>query len=355
MLSELGFKVGLLISFTASFLNSVRPPLQKHLGQKIRHPLLQQSLKGILQVPMHVLAVLILDKSFLPTSIHFYTAVFVNAVLNFTAENLMAYALQLAPLSHTVPFSTLSLPFLVVTSSVILGEHPSLQGALGVLLMCAGAFYLNSIKVTNKSNKHQNHSNGSSISISKGSKSKHSNNGGLRQRVNGHEKDVSEKEQDGKGNDKYTKASVRQGTLLALSVAGLWSLSSPLDKVAMRYGSPLQFSMVTTFMKCVINNLLLASHKRNTDPKILEKEMEMLPGAWFYVVASALASGVGYVLHTTGAQNIPIVYNSSIRRLGMVVSVLYGAIVFREANLTKTLGASFIMLFGVMLIVSQPK
>jgi len=62
-----------------------------------------------------------------------------------------------------------------------------------------------------------------------------------------------------------------------------------------------------------------------------------------------------YVLHTTGAQNIPIVYNSSIRRLGMVVSVLYGAIVFREANLTKTLGASFIMLFGVMLIVSQPK
>mmetsp|Transcript_9119 Transcript_9119/g.14781 ORF Transcript_9119/g.14781 Transcript_9119/m.14781 type:complete len:364 (+) Transcript_9119:81-1172(+) len=351
--NKMGFNLGVVIAVASSLLNSVRPPIQKHVVQHIRHPTLQQSLKGIAQIPIHVIIVLLSRSEFLPTSPIFYLAVTGNAVLNFFAEYFMSYALQLAPLSHTVPFTTLSLPFLVITSATILGEFPSPQGVMGVVLMCGGAFYLNSIKsgkkgvsaaktvsprISTRTPGGGGNGNGEDASSEKAKE-------GLRRR-NKVSKVQEEAEEDsaagcrgergGAGEEKdseTTDGNVRKGTFFALCVAFCWSLASPIDKVAMRHCTPLQFAMVNTFFKWIINIASLGWYVSTARKEEREKELRIREGAWIYILLGAIAGGVGFCLHVTATNAIPVVYNSALRRCGMIVSVLYGALVFGEHNL----------------------
>eukprot|EP00471_Norrisiella_sphaerica_P010450 CAMPEP_0184495376 /NCGR_PEP_ID=MMETSP0113_2-20130426/31111_1 /TAXON_ID=91329 /ORGANISM="Norrisiella sphaerica, Strain BC52" /LENGTH=381 /DNA_ID=CAMNT_0026881533 /DNA_START=127 /DNA_END=1272 /DNA_ORIENTATION=+ len=372
--STIGFKTGVVISVMSSLMNSIRPPLQKHLVQTIPHPTLQQSIKGLAQIPIHVIFVLAVEPTFLPTSSRFYAAVAVNAVLNFLAEYLMTIALRIAPLSHTVPFTTLSLPFLVVTSSLILGEYPSRQGVIGVILMCGGAFYLNSVSAAKKDAKKTKEApptedNGEEdIDVLDDDNDTDAQNiNGLRRRKKGGEtgkassgKEVGKSEKltaskEEEEDSKHDPANVRKGTLLALCVACCWSLASPVDKVAMKHCTPLQFTMVNTFLKWCINVMTLTFYIVRTSPEKREEEMKILPGATKYITAAAFAGGVGFCLHVSAANAIPVVYNSALRRCGLIVSVLYGALVFGEHNLVKTLSASSVMIVGVLLIITQPQ
>jgi len=372
--SNIPFGWGVAISIASSLLNSIRPPLQKHLGQKIRHPLLQQTLKGLVQVPIHVLIVILAENVFFPKSLVFYAAVIGNAFLNFAAESLMAYAYRMAPLSHTVPFTTLSLPFLVVTSSLILGEHPSMQGVIGVLTMCGGAFYLNSISAQKKSTSKKDNSSASErpnddtndVDLLDDDASKAQLEvTSLRRRKkpdsgndNAEAKQAQNSAQSSKIKiqyEKQTATSVRKGSLLALCVAGLWSIASPIDKVAMRHGSPMHFTLYNTAAKNVINIVLLQVYRASASKEDKAVQMQILPGAWIFVVLSAVVGSMGYCMHALGSNSIPVVYNSALRRCSMIVSILYGAVVFKEHNLTKTLLASVIMISGVMLIITQPK
>jgi len=138
-------------------------------------------------------------------------------------------------------------------------------------------------------------------------------------------------------------------------VAFCWSLASPIDKVAMRHCTPLQFAMVNTFFKWIINIASLGWYVSTARKEEREKELRIREGAWIYILLGAIAGGVGFCLHVTATNAIPVVYNSALRRCGMIVSVLYGALVFGEHNLAKTLAASSVMIVGVLLIITQPK
>ncbi|GAB5359872.1 hypothetical protein AAMO2058_000579500 [Amorphochlora amoebiformis] len=301
---------GIPVSLFSSLLNALRSPFQKHVGQYIRNPFMANAVCGIAQIPLNLLVVLLMGEPIIPLSSTFRSCVLAVAILNSTAEALLVYALQIAPLSHTVPFTILSLPFLTITSSTILGEKATWRGILGVMLMCSAAFYLKFTSTCKKKS------------------------------------------------EKSAKVQTmsHKGSLICVLVAGLWSLSSPLDKVAMKHSTPIQFVLWATTVKVLINLLVVYTmYSRKGSIESREEVIRIAPGGLQYVLSGAIIGGFGYFLHATGANRIPVVYNSAIRRMGMIVTVLYGAIVFREKNLLSTLMAVSVMIIGVLLIITQPK
>lgn len=69
-------------------------------------------------------------------------AVAATVAINILATILLYRALSMTDLSLCVPVLAFTPVFLILTSFVILGEIPSLAGAIGILLVAAGAFLL---------------------------------------------------------------------------------------------------------------------------------------------------------------------------------------------------------------------
>jgi drug/metabolite transporter (DMT)-like permease len=66
-----------------------------------------------------------------------------TVVLNVAANVLFLRAVQVSPLSVTIPFLSLTPVFSTLLGSVVLGERPSRAEAAGILLVVLGAFLVN--------------------------------------------------------------------------------------------------------------------------------------------------------------------------------------------------------------------
>ena len=66
-----------------------------------------------------------------------------SVVLNIAANLLFLQGMRIAPLSVTVPLLSLTPVFATVLAIPLLGENPSFQAVMGILLVIAGALWLN--------------------------------------------------------------------------------------------------------------------------------------------------------------------------------------------------------------------
>ena len=67
----------------------------------------------------------------------------ISALLKAGSSLLFQRALQLSPVSLSVPYLAFTPALLLVTSYFMLGEQPDLNGVVGVIIMTAGAYGLN--------------------------------------------------------------------------------------------------------------------------------------------------------------------------------------------------------------------
>jgi drug/metabolite transporter (DMT)-like permease len=203
-------------------------------------------------------------------------------------------ALQMSPLSLTVPFLSLTPAFTIITSFLILGELPDLPGLVGICFIVAGAFALN-------------------IHLLKQ---------GILQPLRSI---LSEK-----------------GSLYMIAVAFIYSITSVLGKAAIQHSSPAFMGV------CYIPMILLALF-----PFAVRKGMhraELKSGMYLFFLIGA-CQALTALCHFKSISMILVSYMISVKRLSLLFGVAFGGFFFHEEYIKQRLAGSLLMLAGVVLIV----
>ena len=203
-------------------------------------------------------------------------------------------ALQISPLSLTVPLLSLTPVFTILTSFLILGESPDRSGVCGILLIVVGAYFLN-------------------VDLSK------------------------------KGILQPIKAVwIERGSLLMICVAFIYSITSNLGKLAIHHSSP---AFMVAFYLPLISLALL--------PLAVRSGMRLTQlragGSLFFLIGASQA--LMALCHFVAVSMILVSYMISVKRLSLLLSVVLGKVFFHEEHLKERLLGSFLMVTGVVLIL----
>jgi drug/metabolite transporter (DMT)-like permease len=230
----------------------------------------------------------------------FYIAFGCALPLEVTAVILYTKALKKSPLSLTLPFLALTPAFLLITPFFILGETIKLPGLMGVLALTCGAYLLN-------------------LSTARG---------GIF--------------------EPFHAIRREKGSMLMIIVAAIYSLTASLGKRAIEHSSALFF--MATYVAA--QSVMLAApalfsyrrHDRNTLPFNVRHLLKLtfLPGV--LLVISSLT-------HSWAIQLTQVAYMISVKRLSLLIGVVYGWLFFKEKEIRERLLGAVLMLLGFILIV----
>ena len=211
--------------------------------------------------------------------------------LNLAGNFAFIHAVRLSPLSRTIPLLSLTPAFTALMAIPLLGEVPSRSQTAGILLVVAGATALNS-------------------------------------------------------NVRRPFAGLLQekGALVMVGVALMWSLSGPLDKLALTHASVLFHANVMTLGVAVGALVILW----------LQGRLDALRGArsheW-HLVGSMIAVTVALLFQLLAIQRVFVsVVEAFKRSLGAIMAVMLGRVVFGERVRPVQVVAVLVMMAGVGLI-----
>ena len=233
----------------------------------------------------------------------FWIAIVLCIPLEIVALLLYVKAIKISPLSLTIPFLALTPVFLSVTAYLVLGEKPDRSGLLGILFVTFGAYLLN-----------------------------------INQWQHGWLEPL--------------KALKREkGSLLMLIVAFIYSITTTLGKKAVLHSSPVEFAIIYTFLLSVI--LFFVVWIRSGRESFQRK------GVWPYAPIR-LRNGLFWLIGFFYASMLACQYSAyaltqasyviSVKRLSLIISIIYGGIFFKEINIRERLLGGVVMLIGVLLI-----
>ena len=216
----------------------------------------------------------------------------VNLPIEIAAYYLGFTAIQRSPLSLVAPLHAVSGIFLILTGYLVLGEQPSAFGAVGIMLIVLGSFFL-----------------------------------GWRP-----------------GEESFfrglTNVFREPGSYLIIGVALLTSVSIVISKFAFRYASPL---LTAFYIIGAIAVVLLPAAMRGMGSI-------QLPNRNRFLAALGAGAGASFALHYTGLSLLPAAYFISVKRVSMVFNVFWGRFVFHEDHTRERLIGALLMVAGVILI-----
>jgi len=223
----------------------------------------------------------------------FYVAFFLSLPLEILSIVLYIKALRISPLSLTLPFLALTPVFLILVSYVILGEEVSFWGGIGILLIASGSYTLNISKIK-------------------------------------------------EGILEPLKAITKEkGSVLMIAVALIYSLTSSLGKMAIRHSSPLFFG-ITYYAVLVLFFAPIAFHKNNQIKRKTAQSV-LLPGIFYSLMV---------ISHMLAISLTKVAYVISVKRMSLVIGVLYGYFFFKEKNIMERLFGATLMFIGFVIVVS---
>jgi len=233
-----------------------------------------------------------------PLDMTFARAVAAGLPLEVAATFLYVRAIQLSPLSLTMPFLALTPVYLLVSSLFILGEVPSPGGVLGVVLLAAGAYLLN-IHTLRK--------------------------GGFL--------------------GPFRAVLKEPGSMMMMAVAAIYAVTSDLGKLAIIHSSPLFFAVVYwALFSLLLTPAALWHMKGRTPGRALAVDARA-----FLPVGMAQAAMVA--LHMVAISLTQVSYMIAVKRTSLLFAVGFGYFMFSEKNIRERLvGASF-MFVGLAMIV----
>lgn len=252
---------------------------------------------GRLVFSLPVLLVLWLSQNIPLVDATFYKAFLISLPLEIITVFLYIKALKVSPLSLTLPFLSLTPMFLLLASIFVFNETLSSGGVTGVMLIVIGGYILNA----------------------------HAAKRGILEPL---------------------KAIVREkGSLYMIAVAFIYSITSSLGKIAIEHSSPLFFGTTYFLSLTVAITPLCFWYGRNNINRFFKK------GIYLRLILPGLFYGAMIVFHMLSLDLANVAYMISVKRLSLLIGVLYGRIFFKEKNFReRLLGATF-MFAGFVLIV----
>ncbi|MCF8043151.1 MAG: DMT family transporter [Desulfarculaceae bacterium] len=203
-------------------------------------------------------------------------------------------AIQLSPLSLTMPFMAFTPLFVIGTGWLFLDELPTTAGLVGVVLVVAGAYALNLHQVRR----------GWSAPLLAVTKEK--------------------------------------GSLLALAVSALYGYTLTLGKVALAASGPwFMASLYPLGLALIIVGALAARRQVGWD---------WLRRPW-PALGVGLCMAAMLVSHFWSLSLAPAAYMVAVKRLSIIMAVLYGGVFLKEARLAQHLMASGLMVAGAVVIL----
>lgn len=227
----------------------------------------------------------------------FYAAFLAALPLEIAAIVLYYKALRVSPLSLSLPFLSFTPVFLILFSSLILGEAVSATGALGIGLIALGGYGLN-------------------LSAFR------------------------------EGPLGPLRAVLRErGSLYMLIVALIYSATSALGKLAIAHSAPAFFGATyyCALAVCLLIFFVLRRGCRQFAGELRETaRAAVLPGAF---------DAVQSVTHFFAVSMVNVSYMIAVKRLSLVIGSLYGFALFGERNVRERLVGSLLMFSGFVIIV----
>jgi uncharacterized membrane protein len=227
----------------------------------------------------------------------FWKTVAILLPLEMGAFFLYLRALKLSPLSLVFPFLGLTPVFTIMTSSLILKEKLTPMGMWGVILVSLGAYLLNANTIRR---------------------------GGLLAPI----KNI------------YRE----KGVMIMVLVAFIYSIGSVLGKKAILLSSPETFPAIyySIFFAILTPAAYLKTRQRGM--RLEKKDL-------FLFVAVGVTFGLAILFHFKAISLVNVSYMISVKRLSLLISVIYGALIFREKNIIYRLAGSLVMLCGVLILL----
>jgi uncharacterized membrane protein len=229
-----------------------------------------------------------LGKLFLPALIG-------TVIINVVTATIYYKALRTSDISLILPMIAFTPVFLIVTSPLILGEHPSTKGIIGILFIVAGSYLLHL------------------------DKKKHGFFGPIK------------------------SIFTHKGTLLMFLVAVLWSVSLNFDKLQVMNSDP-TFAAATMFLSAGSVFLIISRFKVKNLFNEYKKTVTscILPGICLVIVAC--------FINTAFTMSI-VPYVIAIKRVSILISVGYGFFMFKEKHTTERLLGAFTMFVGMLMVM----
>jgi len=224
----------------------------------------------------------------------FWYALIGTGILNLIAVILYMKALKASDLSITIPMLTFTPIFLLVTGPLMLGEFPSFLGIIGIFLIVAGSYILNIKKCR-------------------------------------------------EGLAEPFKALLKEtGPRLMLVVAFIYSITSNFDKIGVTNSSPVFFAIAANLFAAVALSFIVAMKAKGGIGSIKKSYKMIAPIGIFHAL--------GTIAQMTAYTFTIVAYVISIKRTGILVSILFGYFLFKEKNIKERLIGAAIMVAGVILI-----
>lgn len=226
---------------------------------------------------------------------YFLPALIGTVIINVITATIYYKALRTSDISLILPMIAFTPVFLIFTSPLILGEHPSTKGIIGILFIVAGSYLLHL------------------------DKKKHGFFGPIK------------------------SIFTHKGTLLMFVVAVLWSVSLNFDKMQVMNSDP-YFAAATMFLSAGSVFLIISRFKVKNLFSEYRKTAKscILPGLCLVVVA--------VLINTAFTQSI-VPYVIAIKRISILISVGYGYFLFKEEHTTERLIGAFTMFIGMLMIM----
>jgi len=225
----------------------------------------------------------------------FWIALLIGGVLNVVTTVLYMKAIKYSDLSITVPMVAFTPLFLLLTSPLIIGEFPSFWGLIGILLIVTGSYVLNIRE------KHSSYFAPFHVLLKE------------------------------------------PGPKRMLAVAFIWSITSNFDKIGVQNSSPIFWSVAVNLFVAVFLLPVMFYKSPRENLRLMPKNLSAL-------IPVALFGALTVIFQMTAISLTLVAYVISIKRMGAVMSVLFGHFLFKEKGLKERLVGASIMIIGVLLI-----
>jgi drug/metabolite transporter (DMT)-like permease len=224
----------------------------------------------------------------------FWVSIISLVLLDLLTTILYMKAIQIAPLSLTIPYQGLTPIFLLIFPTIFLGETLSLLGIIGVIVISIGAYTLQIDRVKY----------------------------GFF--------------------EPWLAIFKNRGSLYMFVVAVLYAVTATLGKLAIQHSSPLFMTIVYFSLLTIgFTPLVILSCKGNL------KQLFSHPSGYFRI---GISMAIMAITHFTAISMIQVAYMISIKRLSLLFAILYGWWWFKEENIKERILGGIIILVGATCI-----
>ena len=224
----------------------------------------------------------------------FFVITFLAVPLDIIAVLLYIRAIKVSPLSLTLPFLSLTPIFLIGTSYIILGEKPDKFGFIGIILVVIGAYLLNV------------------HTISQGFLAP------------------------------FMAIVKEKGSVLMIIVAFIFSIGACLGKIAVQHSSPAFFSVIYIFLLSLFLFIIVSFKSKQFLSKSISRPVP------FVFIGMLIA--IMIVTHLKAISLIEVSYMISVKRLSILIGVIYGVMFFNETNIKERFLGAAVMVSGIIMI-----